>query len=212
MRSRHSPVTVQTDSTLGYIHLSGRDLADKLSRVMAQMHAWRVRMFAGPAAPESGGVEHRPQSPVGGRDSHSSPRGPGRRRHGRDRRASCSDSGPLPSSPSARRGLRRNRATAFRGGARHWQLFTDWCRHSRRRVNALSYGDDARFRRPGRETPAAIVLRHCADTGRFWAWRRDLGRLLRLQREQLSWPPNAADWATRRPVPSLAGYLAWRFH
>ena len=31
-----------TDSTLQYIHLSGRDLADKLGRGMEHIHAWRV--------------------------------------------------------------------------------------------------------------------------------------------------------------------------
>ena len=36
-----------TDSTLAYIHLSGRDLADKLSRGMEQIHGWRVRTIAG---------------------------------------------------------------------------------------------------------------------------------------------------------------------
>ncbi|MEU1631028.1 site-specific integrase [Streptomyces sp. NPDC020096] len=35
-----------TDSTLTYIHLSGRDLADKLSRGMEQIHGWRVQMLA----------------------------------------------------------------------------------------------------------------------------------------------------------------------
>lgn len=34
-----------TDSTLRYIHLSGRDLADKLNRGMEQVHAWRVDML-----------------------------------------------------------------------------------------------------------------------------------------------------------------------
>lgn len=33
-------------TTLQYIHLSGRDLADKLVRGMAQIHAWRARMLA----------------------------------------------------------------------------------------------------------------------------------------------------------------------
>ncbi len=32
-----------TDSTLAYIHLSGRDLAAKLNRGMEQIHGWRVR-------------------------------------------------------------------------------------------------------------------------------------------------------------------------
>jgi integrase/recombinase XerD len=38
-----------TDSTLRYIHLSGRDLADKLSRGMDHIHAWRVQALAGMA-------------------------------------------------------------------------------------------------------------------------------------------------------------------
>jgi site-specific recombinase XerD len=33
-------------TTLQYIHLSGRDLADKLTRGMAYIHAWRVQMLA----------------------------------------------------------------------------------------------------------------------------------------------------------------------
>lgn len=36
-----------TDSTLQYIHLSGRELSAKLSSSMAQVHAWRVAMLAG---------------------------------------------------------------------------------------------------------------------------------------------------------------------
>ena len=35
-----------SESTLRYIHLSGRDLADKLSRSMDHIHAWRVEMLA----------------------------------------------------------------------------------------------------------------------------------------------------------------------
>ena len=36
-----------TDSTLRYIHLSGRDLAEKLNTSMAQIHAWRMQMLTG---------------------------------------------------------------------------------------------------------------------------------------------------------------------
>ena len=36
-----------TDSTLQYIHLSGRDLAARLNSSMAQIHAWRVGMLTG---------------------------------------------------------------------------------------------------------------------------------------------------------------------
>lgn len=35
-----------TDSTLQYIHLSGRDLADKLARGMEHIHAWRIEALA----------------------------------------------------------------------------------------------------------------------------------------------------------------------
>ena len=33
-----------SESTLRYIHLSGRDLADKLNRTMDHIHAWRVQV------------------------------------------------------------------------------------------------------------------------------------------------------------------------
>lgn len=36
-----------TDSTLQYIHLSGRELAARLNSSMAQIHAWRVGMLTG---------------------------------------------------------------------------------------------------------------------------------------------------------------------
>ena len=39
------------ESTLRYIHLSGRDLADKLARGMEQIHSWRVAMLTGTTAP-----------------------------------------------------------------------------------------------------------------------------------------------------------------
>ncbi|HEX9176553.1 MAG TPA: tyrosine-type recombinase/integrase [Mycobacterium sp.] len=37
-----------TDSTLQYIHLSGRDLSAKLNSSMVQIHAWRIGMLTGP--------------------------------------------------------------------------------------------------------------------------------------------------------------------
>jgi hypothetical protein len=36
-----------TDSTLRYIHLSGRELSQKLHSSMAQIHAWRVAALTG---------------------------------------------------------------------------------------------------------------------------------------------------------------------
>lgn len=43
-----------TDATLTYIHLSGRDLANKLSRGMEQIHGWRVEMLARLGEPATG--------------------------------------------------------------------------------------------------------------------------------------------------------------
>ena len=43
-----------TDSTLRYIHLSGRELSEKLASSMSQIHAWRVGMLTDPAACASG--------------------------------------------------------------------------------------------------------------------------------------------------------------
>jgi integrase/recombinase XerD len=43
-----------TDSTLRYLHLSGRDLADKLGRGMGHIHAWRIAMLAGMDATKAG--------------------------------------------------------------------------------------------------------------------------------------------------------------
>jgi integrase len=43
-----------TDSTLKYIHLSGRDLADKLAAGMQHIHAWRIEMLASTASAGTG--------------------------------------------------------------------------------------------------------------------------------------------------------------
>ncbi|MEV5413161.1 site-specific integrase [Thermopolyspora sp. NPDC052614] len=43
-----------TESTMTYIHLSGRDLAKKLNRGMRQIHSWRIDMLT--RADHTGGV------------------------------------------------------------------------------------------------------------------------------------------------------------
>jgi integrase/recombinase XerD len=43
-----------TESTLKYIHLSGRDLAGKLAKSMDHIHAWRVEQLAAVAFPPAG--------------------------------------------------------------------------------------------------------------------------------------------------------------
>jgi integrase/recombinase XerD len=45
-----------TDSTLRYIHLSGRELAAKLTSSMAQIHTWRVAMLTDVGCTVPGGV------------------------------------------------------------------------------------------------------------------------------------------------------------
>ena len=58
-----------TDSTLPYIHLSGRDLADKLARGMEHIHAWRIAMLTGPSRDRRScrGDRARPAGSVGRR-------------------------------------------------------------------------------------------------------------------------------------------------
>ena len=44
------------DSTMRYIHLSGRDLSDELSRGLAQIHEWRVGMLTEQSDAAAAGV------------------------------------------------------------------------------------------------------------------------------------------------------------
>ena len=67
--------------------------------------------------------------------------------------------------------LRRNRATGVpRRTARHWHAISRLAVPLDAARDALRHDDDVRFRRAGAQA-AAIVLQHCADTGRtYWAW------------------------------------------
>jgi hypothetical protein len=53
-RDRHVAGHRSTDSTLQYIHLSGRELSAKLNSSMAQIHAWRIGMLTGPGTAGGG--------------------------------------------------------------------------------------------------------------------------------------------------------------
>jgi integrase/recombinase XerD len=55
-----------TESTLTYIHLSGRDLADKLNWSMRHVHGWRVEMLAG-LGEQAAGRAGRDRDVIGGR-------------------------------------------------------------------------------------------------------------------------------------------------
>jgi integrase len=67
--------------------------------------------------------------------------------------------------------LRRNGAVGIpRRTALHWRALTRLTEPLDAAVAGLHHGDDVRFRRAGRQA-AAIVLQHCADTGRScWGW------------------------------------------
>ena len=67
--------------------------------------------------------------------------------------------------------LRRNGAVGIpRRTALHWRALTRLTGPLDAAVAGLHHGDDVRFRRAGRQA-VAIVLQHCADTGRsWWGW------------------------------------------
>ena len=89
---------------------------------------------------------------------------------GWDRRASCSTVKPPPSAhracgPAPQPGTGHPRRTA-----RHWQAFSRLAEPLDAARAALHHDDDPSFRRAGAQA-AAIVLQHCANSGRsYWAW------------------------------------------
>ncbi len=88
-----------------------------------------------------------------------------------DRRVALLDSEAAALLALGPAGLRRNRAVGIpRRTALHWRALTRLTEPLEAAVAGLHHGDDVRFRRAGRQA-AAIVLQHCADTGRsWWGW------------------------------------------
>ena len=110
-----------TDSTLRYIHLSGRELPAKLNSSMAQIHAWRVEHAhrARAAAPGGAGRDSRrarrrakPGSTAAACLASSRPGVAG------TAGASCWTARLAPSPPSARSGCAATGRPASRGGPR----------------------------------------------------------------------------------------------
>ncbi len=68
-------------------------------------------------------------------------------------------------------GLRRNRATGIpRRTARHWNAVSRLVVPLDAARASLHHDDDPKFRRAGAQA-AAVILQHCAGTGRpYWAW------------------------------------------
>ena len=88
-----------------------------------------------------------------------------------DRRIALSEKETAALLAIGRQGLRRNKAVGIpRRTAPHWRALTRLTEPLEAAVAGLHHGDHVRFRRAGRQA-AAIVLQHCADTGRsWWGW------------------------------------------
>jgi integrase len=110
-------------------------------------------------------------------------------------------------------GLRRNRATGIpRRTARHWNAISRLAGPLDAARGALHHGDEARFRRAGAQA-AAIVLQHCADTGRsYWAWTTwDWARLCGSSAEEFLAARTLPAERTVRPFLVAQAYLLGGF-
>jgi integrase len=91
--------------------------------------------------------------------------------NGWDRRAGLLDGEAAAIAAIGPVGLRRNRATGIpRRTARHWRAIARLVEPLDAARAALHHDDDVCFKRAGAQA-AAIVLQHCAETGRsYWGW------------------------------------------
>jgi hypothetical protein len=130
-----------------------------------------------------------------------------------DRRVALLDSEAAALLALRRQGLRRNRAVGVpRRNALHWGALARLTEPLEAAVAGLHHGDDVRFRRAGRQA-AAIVLQHCADTGRSWwgwtpwEWARLCGGSAREFVAAQSLPTDS----TVRPFVMVLAYLLGGF-
>ena len=110
-------------------------------------------------------------------------------------------------------GLRRNRAVGIpRRTARHWKTLTRLVEPLDAARAALHHGDDVCFRRAGAQA-AAIVLQHCAESGRsYWGWTEwDWARLCGSGAEEFLAARTLPTERTVRPVLVALGYLLGGF-
>ena len=203
-----------TDSTLRYIHLSGRELSEKLASSMSQIHAWRVSMLTDPACGVPGGVRRDRGGAAGGYP-------PAGRRHGMGVQPGCLRLGPpkradRPGSGGA--GRDRPGRAAPQPGPRDpafpaWQALTRLAVPADQAAAVLHHDrSDVHLRAGAHAT--GIILQHCADTGQaYWAWTSwDWARLAGLWQQGVPGQPGAADREGRAPVPGRAGLPARRVH
>ena len=110
-------------------------------------------------------------------------------------------------------GLRRNRAVGIpRRTARHWKTLARLVEPLDAARAALHHGDDVCFRRAGAQA-AAIVLQHCAESGRsYWGWTEwDWARLCGSGAEEFLAARTLPTERTVRPVLVALGYLLGGF-
>ena len=212
-----------TESTLRYIHLSGRDLATKLNRSMTQLHAQRVahahreRGDHGVTRPLTAHAVPADVVPSDVLPSDAVPAvlaagvcsGPAsstdalRCSRGRPRR--CEALSPLQ--------LRRNRARGIpRRTAGHWRALARLVEPLDAARAALHHGDDVRYRRAGAHA-AAVILRHCAASGRaWWGWTAwDWAAVCGPSSQAFRAAQPLPTETTVRPFTIALGYLLGRF-
>jgi len=110
-------------------------------------------------------------------------------------------------------GLRRNRAVGIpRRTARHWKTLARLVEPLDAARAALHHGDDVCLRRAGAQA-AAIVLQHCAESGRsYWGWTEwDWARLCGSGAEEFLAARTLRTERTVRPVLVALGYLLGGF-
>jgi integrase len=132
---------------------------------------------------------------------------------GRDRRDELRDSEAAAILAIGPVSLRRNRATGVpRRTARQWRALARLTEPLDAARAALHHGDDPRFRRAGMQA-AAIILQHCADTGRsYWAWTDwDWARLAGSSAEEFIAARTLPTEQTVRPFLVAMGYLLGGF-
>ncbi|MBO0807738.1 MAG: site-specific integrase [Actinobacteria bacterium] len=110
-------------------------------------------------------------------------------------------------------GLRRNRATGIpRRTARHWKAISRLVQPLDAARETLHHDDDPKFRRAGAQA-AAIVLQHCADSGRpYWAWPElEWARLCGSSAGEFFTARTLPTEQTVRPFLVALGYLLGGF-
>ena len=158
-----------TDSTLRYIHLSGRELSDKLGRGMSQIHAWRINLLTESGTDTDGDAwsastfEASVGIAIGRRWVMLDPTG-----HDCSPRLTDDELNVLLTLGDV--GVRRSRARGAEQRKPLWAMLGRLVRPLDDALSTLDHPAGARHRRAGLHA-AGLVLSHCATTERsYWGW------------------------------------------